>query len=55
MLHAQPFIPLVAQILAARQQDPNADTSALEAQIDKMVYELYELTPDEIAIMEGKR
>lgn len=34
--------------------DPNADTSALEKQIDDMVYKLYGLTPDEIAIMEGK-
>jgi hypothetical protein len=26
----------------------------LERQIDKMVYELYELTPEEIEIVEGK-
>jgi len=32
----------------------NADTSALERQIDEMVYELYGLTPEEIAIVEGK-
>jgi len=32
----------------------NADTSALERQIDKMVYALYDLTPEEIAIVEGK-
>ena len=31
-----------------------ADTSALEQQIDEMVYELYGLTPEEIAIVEGK-
>lgn len=34
---------------------PNADTSALEKQIDQMVYELYGLTDDEIAIVEGKK
>lgn len=47
--------PLVTQILAAKQRGPNADTSALERQIDEMVYELYELTPEEIAIVEGKK
>ncbi len=30
------------------------DTSALERRIDEMVYELYGLTDDEIAIVEGK-
>ena len=43
------------QILATKKKDPNADTSALERQIDKMVYELYGLTPEEIAIVEGKK
>ena len=51
----QPFITLVDQILAAKKKDPNADTSALERQIDKMVYELYGLTPEEIEIVEGKK
>jgi hypothetical protein len=36
-----------------KKKDP-ADTSALEKQIDEMVYALYGLTPDEIAIVEGK-
>lgn len=31
-----------------------ADTSALEKQIDEMVYALYGLTPEEIAIVEGR-
>ena len=34
--------------------DANADTSAPERQIDEMVYALYWLTPEEIAIVEGK-
>ena len=51
----QPFITLVDQILTAKQKDPNADTSALESQIDKMVYELYDLTPEEIAIVEEEK
>jgi len=37
-----------------KKKDPNADTSALEKQIDEMVYALYGLTPEEIAIVEGK-
>jgi len=31
-----------------------ADTSALEREIDRIVYELYWLTEDEIAIVEGR-
>ncbi|MBI4683332.1 MAG: Eco57I restriction-modification methylase domain-containing protein, partial [Nitrospirae bacterium] len=50
----RPFISLVDQILTAKKKDPNADTSALEKQIDEMVYALYGLTPEEIAIVEGK-
>ena len=30
------------------------EVSALEAEIDKLVYELYGLTDDEIAVIEGK-
>ena len=44
----------IARILAAKKKDPNADTSALEKQIDQLVYTLYGLTPEEIAIVEGK-
>ncbi|MBF8275350.1 MAG: Class SAM-dependent methyltransferase [Candidatus Brocadiaceae bacterium] len=45
---------LVDQILTAKQNVPDANTSALEKQIDQMVYKLYDLTPDEIEIVEGK-
>lgn len=44
---------LVDRILAAKKADPNADTSALEAEIDKLVYRLYDLTPEEIAVVES--
>lgn len=47
----QPIIDLVDAILAARRQDPQADTASLEAQIDALVYQLYDLTPDEIALI----
>ncbi len=45
---------LVELILAAKQSDPQADTTALEAEIDALVYGLYGLTEEEIAIVEGK-
>ncbi len=46
-MNQQPFITLVDQIIAAKKKDPNADTSALEKQIDEMVYKLYDLTPEQ--------
>ena len=45
---------LVDQILNAKRADLDADVSTLENEIDKLVYELYNLTEDEIAIVEGK-
>jgi adenine-specific DNA-methyltransferase len=45
---------LVDQILTAKKSDKNADTIALEKEIDKMVYQLYELTEEEITIVEGE-
>ena len=41
-------------IIAAKKKDSNADTSALESEIDQLVYKLYGLTDDEIAIVEGR-
>ena len=40
------------RILAAKWRDPKADTTALEREIDRLVYELYDLTPEEIAVVE---
>ena len=48
------FDKLVDHIITAKKKDPEADTSELEEKIDKMVYDLYDLTPEEIAIVEGK-
>jgi tRNA1(Val) A37 N6-methylase TrmN6 len=50
----QQLITLVDRILAAKQADLKADTSALEREIDRLVYELYGLTEEEIKIVEGK-
>jgi len=44
---------LVRLIVDARGRDPKADTTALEQEIDHLVYQLYDLTPEEIAIVEG--
>ena len=52
-LQQQSFIALVDQILDAKQADPDADTTSLENEIDTLVYALYDLTEDEIAIVEG--
>ena len=53
-IHQQPFIEKVNQILAIKKEDSQVNTSELEAEIDRMVYELYELTEEEILIVEGK-
>ena len=44
---------LVNEILSLKSQDSKADTQALEQEIDVMVYELYGLTVEEIAIVEN--
>ena len=43
---------IVEQILTAKKTDPNTNTSNLENEIDKLVYALYGLTEEEIAIVE---
>ena len=45
---------LVNQILATKRTNPDADVSELENEIDQIVYSLYDLTPEEIAIVEKK-
>ncbi len=43
---------LVRKILAAKQRDPEADTTELEREIDLQVYNLYGLTSEEKAVVE---
>ncbi|GHV69689.1 hypothetical protein AGMMS49928_13050 [Spirochaetia bacterium] len=50
----QPLIALVDKIIAAKIEDQKVDTSVLEEKIDKLVYELYRLTAEEIEVVEGK-
>ena len=47
------FIRIVDEILNIKKLDFSADTSVLEAEIDRLVYSLYGLTEEEIAIVEG--
>jgi hypothetical protein len=46
------FDKLVDKILAAKADNPQADTSALERQIDVLVYKLYNLTYEEVKVIE---
>ena len=46
------IISIVNKILEQKNVDPSSDTSALEHEIDQLVYQLYGLTEDEIAIVE---
>ena len=46
------LVSIVKQILDAKKQDPNADTIALEKEIDQLIYQLYGLTEEEIKIVE---
>jgi hypothetical protein len=39
-------------ILAARAANPKGDTSALERQVDNFVYRLYNLTWEEVKVVE---
>ena len=47
------IIARVDQILATKAADSNADTAALEKEVEQLVYTLYDLTPEEIAIVEA--
>ena len=48
----RPFVKLVDSILEAKDADPDADTSHLEWEIDRLVYDLYGLTEEEDTAIE---
>ncbi len=48
------LINLVDEILKAKEQDKNANTQELENKINSIVYKLYNLTEEEIKIIENK-
>ena len=47
-------IALVDDILAAKEADPSTETGELEAEIDRLVYDLYGLPGGQIAVAEGR-
>ena len=49
---AQRIESLVDRILKAKEQNPQADIFNLEGEIDRLVYKLYDLTPEETGIVE---
>ncbi|EDP4200056.1 class I SAM-dependent DNA methyltransferase [Campylobacter jejuni] len=51
---ADELINLVDEILKAKEQDKNANTQELENKINSIVYKFYNLTEEEIKIIEGK-
>ena len=50
----EPIIEKVEKILDLKRENSIADTTVLESEIDDLVYKLYGLTAEEIAIVEGK-
>lgn len=50
----KPFVKLVDEILKAKRKNKDADRLTLENEIDKLVYQLYGLSEEEIKIVEGK-
>lgn len=46
------LVGLVERVLAAKRAAPLADVSALEREIDQLVYKLYDLTSEEIKLVE---
>ena len=50
----QTITEIVEQAISNKNDNPKADTSTLEAKIDALVYELYGLTEEEIAVVEGR-
>ena len=44
----------VNEILKVRSKNSNEDVSKIEGEIDKLTYKLYNLSNEEIEIIEGK-
>lgn len=51
---ADKIIALAERILEQKEQDPSSSTQELEKEIDSLVYTLYNLTDEEIKIIEGR-
>lgn len=51
-IEQKPIIDIVDKILQTKAKNHNADTGDFERQIDEIVYSLYDLTDEEIGIIE---
>ena len=51
----RPVISLVDSILSAKKANPLTETTTEEREIDRLVYDIYGLTEEEIAIVEGTK
>lgn len=49
-----PLVSLVDRIFAAKRENEGTETTKWEQEIDRLVYDLYGLTKEEIAIVEGR-
>ena len=47
------FVGIIDKILSIKRGNESNDTTDLENQIDQLVYQLYDLTEEEIKIVEG--
>ena len=52
---ADSLVEIVDNIIATKQTNTSTDTSALESEIDRIVYQLYGLTDEEIKIVEQSK
>ena len=50
----KPIIVLIEEIMRKKKNNPSADISSLEREIDELVYKLYDLTEEEIAVIENE-
>lgn len=48
-----PFEKMYERILSIKQSNPDAVTTLLEREMEQHIYDLYDLTPEEIAVVEG--
>ena len=49
----RPFVNVTRRILMALDTDPQTDISVLEGEMDRLVYDLYDLSDDEVRLVEG--
>ncbi len=52
-LEEKEIVSFVNEILNCKKTNPQTETTDLENQIDQLVYKLYDLTEEEIKIVEG--